>query len=144
MNFIKRILTIIFFFIPISNSFASMVTHVDDQTFQDGTKSFTLNGIEFNSDGTKMFTVYQGDGDIDFINEYDLSTPFDISTHTYAGDSERCNLANGWPGHRKNRSHGRPCYWCAVYLPHSFVVDEQNSRCLHRQARPKNGSLPPT
>ena len=96
MNFIKRILTIIFFFIPISNSFASMVTHVDDQTFQDGTKSFTLNGIEFNSDGTKMFTVYQGDGDIDFINEYDLSTPFDISTHTYAGDSERCNLANGW------------------------------------------------
>ena len=90
------IIIIICLLTPFSNSVASMVTHVDDQTFQDGTKSFTLNGIEFNSDGTKMFTVYQGDGDIDFINEYDLSTPFDISTHTYAGDSERCNLANGW------------------------------------------------
>ena len=47
-----------------------------------------------------MFTIYSGasgnDNNIDFINEYDLSTPFDISTHTYAGDSERCNLANGW------------------------------------------------
>ena len=28
----------------------------------------------------------------DFINEYNLSTPFDISTHTYAGDDERCDL----------------------------------------------------
>ena len=27
----------------------------------------------------------------DFIAEYTLSTPFDISTATYAGDSERCN-----------------------------------------------------
>ena len=78
-----------------------MVTHIDDQTFQDGgSGSSILTGIEFNSDGTKMFTVYSSasgnDNGIDFINEYDLSTPFDISTHTYAGDSERCNLANGW------------------------------------------------
>ena len=47
-----------------------------------------------------MFTVYlaadTGNSNIDFINEYDLSTPFDISTHTYRGDSERCNLANGY------------------------------------------------
>ena len=46
-----------------------------------------------------MFTSYSASTDNDsfnFINEYDLSTPFDISTHTYAGDSERCNLANGY------------------------------------------------
>ena len=46
-----------------------------------------------------MFTSFSSSTDNDsfnFINEYDLSTPFDISTHTYAGDSERCNLANGY------------------------------------------------
>ena len=47
-----------------------------------------------------MFTIYSTtdtvNGKIDYINEYDLSTPFDISTHTFAGDSERCNLANGY------------------------------------------------
>ena len=56
--------------------------------------------IEFNSDGTKMFTSYSAadtrSSNIDFINEYDLSIPFDISTHTFAGDSERCDLANGY------------------------------------------------
>ena len=35
-----------------------------------------------------------GDGDDDFIAEYTLSTPFDISTATYAGDSERCNATD--------------------------------------------------
>ena len=101
MPLLKKLLVIFFLSLPISNSFASMVTHIDDQTFQDGgSGSSILTGIEFNSDGTKMFTVYSAasgnDNNIDFINEYDLSTPFDISTHTYAGDSERCNLANGW------------------------------------------------
>ncbi|MDC1496813.1 autotransporter outer membrane beta-barrel domain-containing protein [Pelagibacteraceae bacterium] len=59
-----------------------------------------IGGIHFNVDGTKMFTIYSttdtGNGKIDYINEYDLSTPFDISTHTFASDSERCNLANGY------------------------------------------------
>ncbi len=95
MKFLRTIIFVLIFLLPVSNVLAK-VTHIDDQIFQDGTNSTTLNGIEFNSDGTKMFTVYQGDSDIDFINEYDLSTPFDISTHTYAGDTERCNLANGW------------------------------------------------
>ena len=46
-----------------------------------------------------MFTSFSSSTDNDdfnFINEYNLSTPFDISTHTYAGDTERCNLANGY------------------------------------------------
>ena len=100
MKFIKNFILILLFILPISNVFAN-VTHIDQQTFDDGgTGSSFLNGIEFNSDGTKMFTIYSGasgnDNDIDFINEYDLSTPFDISTHTYRSDSERCNLANGY------------------------------------------------
>ena len=105
MNYIvdkttKTLILLLVFLLPVSYVFAN-VTHIDDQTFQDGgSGSSILTGIEFNSDGTKMFTVYSNasgnDNGIDFINEYDLSTPFDISTHTYAGDSERCNLANGW------------------------------------------------
>jgi len=100
MKFIKNFILILLFIFPISNVFAN-VTHIDQQTFDDGgTGSSFLNGIEFNSDGTKMFTIYSTtdtvNGKIDYINEYDLSTPFDISTHTFAGDSERCNLANGY------------------------------------------------
>ena len=30
-----------------------------------------------------------------FIDEYNLSTPFDISTAVYAGDDERCVLDHG-------------------------------------------------
>ena len=100
MKFFRTAVTILIFLLPISNVLAN-VTHIDDQTFRDGgSGSGILNGIEFNSNGTKMFTIYSGasgnDNNIDFINEYDLSTPFDISTHTYRGDSERCNLANGY------------------------------------------------
>ena len=100
MKFFRTAVTILIFLLPISNVLAN-VTHIDDQTFRDGgSGSGILNGIEFNSNGTKMFTIYSGasgnDNGIDFINEYDLSTPFDISTHTYRGDSERCNLANGY------------------------------------------------
>mgnify|MGYP001173659901 FL=1 len=101
MKFIKNFILILIFILPISNSFAALVTHVDQQTFTDGgSGSAILNGIEFNSDGTKMFTSYSAadtrSSNIDFINEYDLSIPFDISTHTFAGDSERCDLANGY------------------------------------------------
>ncbi|WP_237697293.1 autotransporter outer membrane beta-barrel domain-containing protein [Candidatus Pelagibacter sp. IMCC9063] len=81
-----------------------MVTEVDsDQaySFLDGSgATLGLNGIAFNPDGTKMFVSAgngsssphrAGDGD-DFINEYNLPTPFDISTAVYAGDSARCDL----------------------------------------------------
>ncbi|WP_075534891.1 autotransporter outer membrane beta-barrel domain-containing protein [Candidatus Pelagibacter communis] len=100
MKLFSKALIILIFLFPISNVLAN-VTHIDDQTFRDGgSGSNFLTGIEFNSNGTKMFTIYSvasgNDNQIDFINEYDLSTPFDISTHTYRGDSERCNLANGY------------------------------------------------
>ena len=102
MSFLKKILIIFLFLIPFSNSFAATVTKIDDQVFQDAAdgKHDTMGGPEFNKDGTKMFVSYQnnassGAGGVDdFIAEYTLSTPFDISTATYAGDSERCNTSD--------------------------------------------------
>ncbi len=56
---------------------------------------FFINGVTFNNDGTKMFTVFQ-DADIphtySHVSEYNLSTPFDISTSIFAGDNEKCRL----------------------------------------------------
>jgi hypothetical protein len=76
MKFIKNFILILLFILPISNVFAN-VTHIDQQTFDDGgTGSSFLNGIEFNSDGTKRFTIYSNTDTfnckIDYINEYDL------------------------------------------------------------------------
>ena len=54
-----------------------------------------IAGMEFNNDGTKMFISYaqKFDGSsTHFINEYNLATPYDVSTKVYAGDSERCVL----------------------------------------------------
>ncbi|WP_440917155.1 autotransporter domain-containing protein [Candidatus Pelagibacter sp.] len=100
MRIIKILIWIILIIFPITKSFAAYVTEVDtDQSisFLDGSADIP-NGIAFNPNGTKMFVSFQSD----FINEYDLSTPFDISTHSYAGDSERCNLANGWSAEAYN------------------------------------------
>ena len=74
----------------ISNSFAAMVTY--NQIVEANPSSGgTISGVAFNDDGTKMFTSYfQKDGDDYYIREYNLSTPYDISTRVYAGDSERC------------------------------------------------------
>ena len=45
-----------------------------------------------------MFSYHNGANwkmmEMTFIAEYTLSTPFDISTATYAGDSERCNATD--------------------------------------------------
>ena len=102
MSFLKKILIIFFFLIPFSNSFAAMVTKIDDQVFQDAAddNDNIMGGPEFNKDGTKMYVSYHNgtnleeDGDDDYIAEYNLSTPFDTSTATYAGDSERCNATD--------------------------------------------------
>ena len=90
MFLFKRILIIFFFIIPISNSFGAMVTHNQTVTVS-GSSSGHVAGIEFNNDGTKMFTSYaqpsNGYGNPHFIQEYNLSTPYDISTKVYTGDS---------------------------------------------------------
>ena len=97
MRIIKILIWIILIIFPITKSFGAMVTEVDDQEFADG-GSNSMSGINFNDDGTKMFLLYQGGthgDDHNYINQYNLSTPFDISTATYAGDSARCYLDYG-------------------------------------------------
>ena len=76
----------------ISFSFAAIVTHKQTVEFNQSENGL-IAGFAFNADGTKMFTSYnEADGDDWYIREYNLSTPYDISTRVYAGDSERCLL----------------------------------------------------
>ena len=106
MFLIRKILFVFFILLPISNSFGAMVTEVQSTKVSDGnTGGETPNtdeivsGIQFNNDGTKMFIMFSRDDtaevDYSFIHEYTLSTPYDISTKTYTGDSEACHLNHG-------------------------------------------------
>ena len=117
MNFLKKIILVLLFLFPITNSFGAMVTYVQDEAFLNGPgdtgkQSRFINGIHFNKDGTKLFTTYNfkpvisgSATDFQFVHEYNLSTPYDISTRTYAGDDERCELGSGSNGHDENAAH---------------------------------------
>ena len=95
MILLKRILIIFFLSLPISHSFASMVSLVQSKSGLDDGGGSTPNALDFNDDGTKLFIVYQQSGDtFSYVNEYTLSSPFNVSTASYAGDSERCYLDN--------------------------------------------------
>ena len=109
MNFLKSLVFIILLFFPAANCFAGMVTSVQNETFDDN-GSRELRGIAFNEDGTKLFTSYQFKAKIGDeeeatykLNEYNLSTPYDISTRTYAGNDERCELSDGSNGPSSDR-----------------------------------------
>ena len=92
MKFIKNFILILLFIFPISNSFGAMVTHNQTATVSMSSGGIVA-GVEFNSDGTKMFTSFaQKNGSAYYIEEYNLSKPYDISTRVYAGNSERCEL----------------------------------------------------
>ena len=97
MSFFIRVVLFLMIFFPIHNSYGAIVTQIDKQVFQEPSGEAAVMGdVQFNADGTKMFTSYSntlfgaGRGTDDIINEYTLSTPYDISTATYAGDDERC------------------------------------------------------
>ena len=98
MKFIKKIILVLLFVLPISNSFAAMHTFVQKAAVTDGTNN-DPSGVHFNPAGTKMFILSQSPdtdtGDFSHVSEYNLSTPFDVSTKTYAGNGERCILDNG-------------------------------------------------
>ncbi|MFL2894780.1 MAG: autotransporter domain-containing protein [Candidatus Pelagibacter sp.] len=95
MNYLKKIILVLLFLFPISNSFGAMATYVQKATVDDS--GTYIQGIEFNPDGTKMFIVLgeKASGTYTHVSEYNLSTPFDISTKSYAGNSERCILNSG-------------------------------------------------
>ena len=63
----------------------------DDERFDVSDEEINPGGLAFNNDGTKMFVVGQTGDD---INEYTLSTAFDVSTASYAGDSERFDFSS--------------------------------------------------
>ena len=90
MKIIKKLLWIFLIIFPFSNSFGS-VTFNQTETFLDDGQT-NINGLTFNDDGTKIFIITSFNGSEDFVSEYTLSTPYDISTRSYAGDSERCLL----------------------------------------------------
>ena len=131
MFLIKKTLIILFLLIPLSSSYAAMVelnqsitintrNVLDAGTGSDHQDFGVAAGIEFNKDGTKMFTSFanqacvqtnketgeseQGEVcnsttyNVSFraqvINTYNLSTPYDISTQSFAGDSERCEMTD--------------------------------------------------
>ena len=93
MSLLTKITIIFLLLLPISKSFGSMVTFVQNTDISN--ESIVSGGVHFNPDGTKMFVVSQTkDGDFSRVYEYNLSKPFDISSKIYAGDSETCNLDN--------------------------------------------------
>ena len=59
--------------------------------FNTNDQETSSNGLAFNLDGTRMFIVGQNS---DFVNEYILTTGFDITTAAYAGDDERFFVDN--------------------------------------------------
>ena len=79
------------FLVP-SDAFGKITT----ATVTDGDSRFIAGGaatsprhVEFNNDGTKMFIV---GGTLDFVYEWTLTSGFDISTATYAGNAEAFDL----------------------------------------------------
>ncbi len=115
MAYLKKILIIFFLLFYASSTFAAMVTFNQRTTVNtkgtggSGTGSDDDDyglaaGIEFNKDGTKMFVSYAQVDAMETVPRhivtFNLSTPYDISTKTFAGDSERCvfNLDTGDQG----------------------------------------------
>ena len=93
--------TILFFFVFLSliifnNNVNAGVTDLDDpMNVHTGNASLTINqtpaGLVFNNDGTKMFTTGSASTD-DEINEWDLTTAFDVSTASHV---DRLSVVTG-------------------------------------------------
>mgnify|MGYP001284812775 CR=1 FL=1 len=79
LNYLKKIFSIFLIFnLTFVSSAQAAATFVD--SFDVSTQDTTPRGLAFNNDGTKMFVV--GDAGND-INEYTLTTPFDVSTSIF-------------------------------------------------------------
>ncbi|WP_188462987.1 Ig-like domain-containing protein [Marivirga lumbricoides] len=76
----------------LSNAFdvSTAIYAGDGEAFLVSAQETNTRSLAFNPDGTKMF-VMGADGDD--INEYHLSTGFDVSTAVFAGDTERFSVS---------------------------------------------------
>ena len=104
MDYLKLTYFIILFFIQSIFANAS-ITFIEKVQIARGLHTTTVGvdtdgdhvaGITFHPDGTKMFAVYNQSISNFFthVSQYDLSTPFDISTSTFAGDDKKCRLTS--------------------------------------------------
>ena len=111
MNIILKCFLYLTLFFSITNAYSAPVTFnqkssVNERGEEDVGSGSEDNdfgiasGIEFNKDGTKMFVSFGNKtGDDEFIvAAYNLSTPYDVSTETFA--DERCVLDNVSGGHQ--------------------------------------------
>ena len=74
----------------LSTPFDVSTATFDDVVFSVSMQEIDPRGMAFSNDGAKMFVI----GTVgDDINEYTLSTPFDVSTASYAGDVERFSVS---------------------------------------------------
>ena len=73
------------------------------------------DAVAFNNNGTKMF-VTGSNGQA--VNEYTLTTGFDVSTATYAGDDERFDISNEetWPSGLSFNNYGTNMFVLGSYL----------------------------
>jgi len=82
-----KFLSVLFVFIIINFKVIAGITDLNDpMNVHTGNASLTINatpsGLVFNNDGTKMFTTGSNSSD-DEINEWDLTTAFDVSTASH-------------------------------------------------------------
>ena len=99
MNFRGIFIALIVFFLSICNSFSAMMTFSQKTNVNDTPTSTNIaSGIEFNSDGTKMFVSYAKSATspatdrVAKVRTYNLTSPYDISTAEFAGTSKNCEL----------------------------------------------------
>ena len=99
MNFRGIFIALIVFFLSICNSFSAMMTFSQKTNVNDTPTSTNIaSGIEFNSDGTKMFVSYAKSATspatdrVAKVRTYNLTSPYNISTAEFAGTSKNCEL----------------------------------------------------
>ena len=83
------------FFFSICNSYSAMVTFNKIADVDDDPSTTSLaSGIEFNSNGTKMFVSYANSSadNVAKVRTYNLTSPYDVSSAEFAGSTENCEL----------------------------------------------------
>ena len=75
MKVVNKLLCIVLILFPITNSLATMVTQIDKSTFNEPVSADKMGTVQFNDDGTKMFTSYhnQSNTGVEAHREDDLS-----------------------------------------------------------------------
>ena len=97
---IKSISFFLFTLIIFSSQAVAGVTFVDN--FDLSSQENSVSGLAFNDDGTKMFVTGASGDD---VNEYTLSTGFDISTASFV-DSFDVSAQTDWPTHIQFNNDG--------------------------------------